>query len=80
MSKSKWRVVECSICNGHGVVSAYSSVDFLGPKECSSCRGSGFVWISPKGRIADYPGGPFRGYATERELAEAKPWKGEVEQ
>lgn len=29
--------------------------------DCPNCKGSGLMWISPKGRIADYPGGPFRG-------------------
>lgn len=36
---------------------------------CSKCDGSGVEWISPRGRIADYPGGPFRGQLSKLENA-----------
>ncbi len=58
-----WHKVRCGSCGGYGVVSTYTfgGDDFLGPGERESCGGSGLIWISPKGRIADYPGGSFRG-------------------
>ncbi len=57
-----WIFEQCTICLGYGIVGDYGKGDdFYGDIECSSCRGKGHIWISPKGRIADYPGGPFRG-------------------
>ncbi|MBE3040553.1 MAG: hypothetical protein IMZ62_17280 [Chloroflexi bacterium] len=69
--KRKWHTITCAACGGAGMVSEYTcgGDDFLGPKECDCCGGSGEQWVSPQGRIADYPGGPFRGRATEKELA-----------
>ena len=59
----KWRVIDCPRCGGHGVISVYTlgGTDFLGAGECPKCGGNGVLWISPKDRIADNPGGPFRG-------------------
>ena len=56
----EWKRVKCSVCDGYGVVSDYRSGDFDGAMECLSCN-SGYYWISPKGRIAEYPGGLFLG-------------------
>lgn len=57
-----WTRIICSGCGGHGVVSDYGDgEDFYGPKDCDDCLGSGFIWRSPKGYLAAYPGGPFRG-------------------
>ena len=63
MAYRDWRLIRCVNCSGYGQVSAYTldGSDFLGPEECRECGGSGQLWISPKDRIADYPGGPFRG-------------------
>lgn len=58
-----WRLAECGSCGGCGLVSVYSQYDFEGPRECKDCGGSGTVFITPKGRLADYPGGPLRGMA-----------------
>jgi DnaJ-class molecular chaperone len=57
---SGWKREQCFMCSGAGVVSDYGNgEDFYGPKECSSCRGSGSYWSTPKGRRVVYPGGPF---------------------
>ena len=57
-----WKRIRCTDCNGHGIVSDYGDgQDFYGPKECPTCNGNGFLWQSPKKRLAVYPGGPFRG-------------------
>ena len=56
-----WTAETCWNCGGHGVVSVYSHNDFEGAGECGTCGGSGQLWRSPKGRLAMYPGGPFRG-------------------
>ena len=59
----KWTPIECSSCDGKGIVSSYTAdgSDFNGPDECRDCNGSGRIWRSPKGALAAYPGGPFRG-------------------
>lgn len=67
----RWRKVVCSSCV-LGVVGDYRNGDFYGPKECNTCGGSGYNWISPKGAIAMWPGGPFVGTMTKKELAEAR--------
>ena len=54
-----WKRESCGSCGGHGVVSAYSWEDFLGPEECSHCHGTGVHWVTPNGRYVLYPGGPF---------------------
>jgi RecJ-like exonuclease len=64
-----WRTIPCDRCNGHGVVAVYSASDFDGADFCPLCGGSGETWVSPKGRIADYPGGPFRGRVERAEFA-----------
>lgn len=58
-----WKQIECHDCNGHGQVSNYccGGMDFNGPEECHTCNGSGLIWKSPKGALAQYPGGPFVG-------------------
>lgn len=64
-----WRKVDCARCNGHGVVAVYSSNDFEGPAFCPKCGGSCEIWLSPRGGLAEYPGGKFLGsradYAQE---------------
>lgn len=62
-----WHTEDCLVCDGHGEISDYGPLgdDFYGAKECPECSGSGKLWVSPKGRIADYPGGPFRGSIPE---------------
>jgi len=55
-----WRNERCFSCYGTGMESDYGwNCDFLGPKECGSCGGNGQYWVTPKGRHALYPGGPF---------------------
>ena len=58
-----WTPEQCWNCGGHGVVSVYSygGGDFEGAGSCNTCGESGTLWRSPKGRLAMYPGGPFRG-------------------
>lgn len=57
--KNGWKPSNCFVCSGTGMVSDYSGGDFNGPKECDTCKGNGHYWISPKGRMAAYPGGPW---------------------
>ena len=67
---TSWKKIQCSSCGGHGLVSSYTldGSDFLGAEECSDCRGAGVVFVSTKGTIAQYPGGPFLGRLTKQEL------------
>ena len=51
----RWLPDDCPECGGSGLIQAWE------PTDCHPCGGSGQVWISPKDRVADYPGGPFRG-------------------
>jgi len=61
---AQWRTATCSICNGRGIINnGYDE-----PMDCPYCSGGG-IFISPKGRIAEYPGGRFLGHATEGEIA-----------
>lgn len=62
--KPEWKQVRCPAGCYAGTVAVYSAADFEGPGECETCKGSGGVWVSPKGAMALYPGGPFcgRGY------------------
>ena len=59
----KYTTTTCSHCGGHGLVSDYglSGLDFEGAKECDTCYGKGFLFITPNKRLVVYPGGPFRG-------------------
>ena len=67
-----WRQIKCADCSGHGLVSSYTAdgSDFTGADECRACAGSGSVWVSAKGTLALYPGGPFRGRLGADELRE----------
>lgn len=67
---TRWRTIPCYGCGGHGFVSAYTldGSDFLGAHECDSCGGTGRLSVSSKGAIAQYPGGPFVGRMTHKEL------------
>mgnify|MGYP002641661173 CR=1 FL=1 len=56
-----WKQVDCADCSGYGVVSDYSYNDFEGAKDCPTCKGNCCYWVTPKGRIVEYPGGPFLG-------------------
>jgi DnaJ-class molecular chaperone len=58
---TNWRTTECPNCRGYGVVSDYRGGDFNGAYECTECGGCGILWISPKDRVAEYPGGKFKG-------------------
>lgn len=61
--KSKWKKLKCDNCDGHGQRSTYTidGGDFQGADECKTCGGSGTIWRSPQGSLAQYPGGPFVG-------------------
>lgn len=62
MTKREWTRLPCHECNGHGIVSNYGNgEDFFGPKECDCCNGGGTLWRSPRGALAVFPGGAFRG-------------------
>jgi hypothetical protein len=60
---SKWLKTECHGCCGNGTVSCYSYGDFEGPGECDTCGGKGYLFVSEKDRLKDYPGGRFVGYS-----------------
>ena len=49
-----WREVSCGCCGG---------LQWGGeePRECLDCNASGTYWVTPGGRTALYPGGPFTG-------------------
>ena len=70
---TEWKQIACPNCGGHGIVSHYSygpgGVDFEGADECKQCSGSGELWLSPKGMLALYPGGPFVGRVTSAYFA-----------
>jgi RecJ-like exonuclease len=68
MKHKKWQTIQCYDCGGYGVVSVYSYCDFEGAGECNVCDGSGQLWMSKKGRLARWPGGPFMGSVSEKEL------------
>lgn len=63
MTEKKWELVACHDCSGHGLVSSYTfdGGDFQGADECDTCMGSGRLWCSPKGALANWPGGRFVG-------------------
>lgn len=53
-----WLPDTCTRCGGHTVYEAWNGdYDIV---DCMECSG-GLVWISPKDRIAAWPGGPFLG-------------------
>ena len=58
-----WKRIQCGSCGGHGLVCVYSynAFDFEGAGECNTCDGSGSIAVSPKDRLAKYPGGPLLG-------------------
>ena len=59
---TKWAQVTCHSCGGSGLVQGHlSALAGDGPDECRDCGALGYVWRSPKGRLASYPGGPFIG-------------------
>ena len=57
-----WFIIPCGACRGGGVVDGYDA----GALECPECGGDGHVAVSPKDRIAMWPGGPFRGMQPGR--------------
>lgn len=58
-----WTQGKCVECGGHGLVQDhFSAMAGDGPDECSACDGKGYVWRSPSGRLASYPGGRFVGH------------------
>jgi len=67
----EWRWKECAICRGYGVVSDYSGGDFQGAKDCDACM-DGIYFITPTGRCAAWPGGPFCGRTDREDWESAK--------
>jgi len=49
-----WKHETCGCC-----VNGVRADDTGGPAECRNCNGTGNVWITPKGRYVEYPGGRF---------------------
>ena len=54
-----WKTESCYCIGGHVCHYTLDGSDFLGEKECDSCGGKGYYYITPKGRHVEYPGGPF---------------------
>lgn len=70
---TSWRKISCVNCCGAGMVADYGlGYDFYGPKECNDCGGSGQISLSDKGALAQYPGGPFLGRLSKKELDELR--------
>ena len=69
-----WKKIQCHNCGGHGMVSVYSYNDFEGADECNTCDGRGTIAISPKDRVAKYPGGPFLGSEPDAYQAAREFW------
>ena len=62
---TKWIEVDCGCCAGI----AWGGET---PEECYDCGGRGYLLVHRKtGRIADYPGGPFRGQLGSEDLRRA---------
>jgi hypothetical protein len=55
-----WQQIRCSYC-------VCGVTGYEAPEECDACGGTGSIWVSPHGRLADYPGGPFRGSLSKRD-------------
>ena len=66
---SAWRLINCPRCGGHCVIEAWGG----GPADCGECGGGGFFYITSSGRLADYPGGPFRGMWSHEAWERAQP-------
>jgi hypothetical protein len=67
----RWTELSCWGCSGHGQRSAYTidGGDFMGADECGTCNGSGRLFRTDAGAVAQWPGGPFVGRLTRKELA-----------
>ena len=65
---SKWKLVTCSSCSGHGLVDGYDA----GPQECRRCNG-GQLCIRPNGAVFHYPGGPAAGNYGKESYEKAAP-------
>lgn len=59
MTEKESRWVSCYNC--HRGMRYGDSMEGV-PEECRICWGSGQLWqYEPSGKLAEYPGGPFRG-------------------
>ena len=60
-----WRQDTCPDCGGRGIAYSHRDRDprlpITGMERCRACAGRGSTWISPAGRRAAYPGGPWMG-------------------
>ena len=63
---TEWRIVSCGCCAGLEWGGEY-------PRECRRCWGNGRVFVTPSGRAAIYPGGPFVGSGWRDEYAKGMP-------
>lgn len=66
----QWKERQCPNCGGHGLVSVYTAdgADFEGAGECRDCNGTGRIFQSDKGVLVQYPGGPFVGRLSRKEM------------
>jgi hypothetical protein len=69
--------INCLTCHGHGLVCDYRGSDFNGADPCPDCGGTGSVTVYGSGRLAAYPGGPFVGSLSKRDLDAARTGAGE---
>jgi len=67
---AKWTEIKCHDCEGHGQRSSYTidGGDFMGADECGTCNGSGRIFQSAGGVLAQWPGGPFVGRLSKAEM------------
>ena len=67
----RWTDFDCWNCGGGGQCSEYTidGGDFLGAGECRTCNGTGRLFRTRAGVIAQFPGGPFVGRLSRKEAA-----------
>jgi len=56
-----WTECRCDACHGSGMRPGSNTPYQCAMNECPACAGRGATWISPAGRRAAYPGGPWMG-------------------
>jgi len=54
-----WSQRQCEACQGTGMRPGSGILYRCPANACQACEGRGATWISPQGRRAAYPGGPF---------------------
>lgn len=58
-TRQGWREHPCSVCQGRGLRPGETLGYLCAASACRQCAGRGSTWVSPQGRRASYPGGPW---------------------